>query len=155
MDGSTKEVYSEVYSVLNLLGNSYIERIPKKLYEMIEREKSSTYNPKFIKEKSLSEQNIKRESLSMIALLHLNYWCDSENEKQELLKLFKDNEEKHQAEIREKYNPDNIFKQNAEITPKQEVIAEAPVNNMQLVEVKEDSWLKKVWKKIISFFSNK
>lgn len=93
----------------------------------------------------------------MIALLHLNYWCNSENEKQGLLKLFKYNEEKHQAEIREKYNPDNIFKQNAEVTPKQEIaeVEEALTNNMQLVEVKEDSWFKKVWKKIIKFFSNK
>lgn len=49
MDEGTKEVYSEVYSVLNLSGNSYIERIPKKIYAMIVREKSSTYNPQFVK----------------------------------------------------------------------------------------------------------
>ena len=42
----------------------------------------------------------------MIALFHLNYWCNSNEEKEQLKQLFKNNEEKHQAEMREKYNPD-------------------------------------------------
>ena len=70
---------------------------------MIEEEKSSTYNPQYREDQSLNEQNIKRESLSMIALFHLNYWCNSDEEKEQLKQLFKNNEEKHQAEIREKY----------------------------------------------------
>ena len=43
-------------------------------------------------------------------MFHLNYWCNSQEEKEELKELFKENEIKYQAEVREKYNPDNIFK---------------------------------------------
>ena len=56
---------------------------------MIEEEKSSTYNPQYREDQSLNEQNIKRESLSMIALFHLNYWCNSDEEKEQLKQLFK------------------------------------------------------------------
>ncbi len=112
MNINTKETYSEVYSVLNMLGENYIKRIPKNLYKMIKDSKSSTYNPKYTTEISLDKQHIKKESLSMIALFHLNYWCNSNEEKMQLKQIFKDNEEKYQAELREKYNPDNIFKNN-------------------------------------------
>ena len=146
MNVATQEMYSEVYSILNLLGNSYIAKLPKSLFKMIEEEKSSTYNPQYREDQSLNEQNIKRESLSMIALFHLNYWCNSDEEKEQLKQLLKNNEEKHQAEIREKNNPDNLFKNN-----KQETIQEANVNsnNLAIVEYKE-SILKKFINKIKS-----
>ena len=35
MDIKTKETYSEVYSILNMLGENYITKIPSKLYQMI------------------------------------------------------------------------------------------------------------------------
>ena len=146
MNVGTQEMYSEVYSILNLLGSSYITKLPKSLFKMIEEEKSSTYNLQYSEDQSLSEQNIKRESLSMIALFHLNYWCNSDEEKEQLKQLLKNNEEKHQAEIREKYNPDNLFNNN-----KQETIQEANVNsnNLAIVEYKE-SILKKFINKIKS-----
>lgn len=146
MNVGTQEMYSEVYSILNLLGSSYITKLPKSLFKMIEEEKSSTYNLQYSEDQSLSKQNIKRESLSMIALFHLNYWCNSDEEKEQLKQLLKNNEEKHQAEIREKYNPDNLFKNN-----KQETIQEANVNsnNLAIVEYKE-SILKKFINKIKS-----
>ena len=110
VSANTREIYSEVYSVLNILGNKYIDRLPKPLYNMIKKEKENTYNPKYDKTILLTEQNIKNESLSIIALLHLNYWCESNLDKKELLGIFKENENKYQKELREKYNPDNIFK---------------------------------------------
>ena len=106
----TKEIYSEVFSVLNLLGDDYIKKLPTKLYSMIKEEKLNTYNPKYVAEKTLVEQNIKKESLSMIALFHLNYWCTSEEEKENLKKIFENNERKYQEELTNKYNPNNIFK---------------------------------------------
>lgn len=32
MDIKTKEVYSEVYSILNIMEEEYVNKIPKKLY---------------------------------------------------------------------------------------------------------------------------
>ena len=149
MNLDTQEMYSEVYSILNLLGNNYIAKLPKSLFKMIEEEKSSTYNPQYSEDKSLNEQNIKRESLSMIALFHLNYWCNSNEEKEQLKQLFKNNEEKHQAEIREKYNPDKLFKNR-----KQENITESQpfINNVAIVKYKEKNFLQKIFDKIKYLF---
>lgn len=131
MNIQTQEMYSEVYSILNMLGESYIKKLPTSLFKMVKEERKQDYNPIYDTKVNLEQQNIKRESLSMIALFHHNYWCNSDEEKNELKILFKTNEEKHQAEIREKYNQDNIFK-NSSIQQEENPI----INEVAMVEYK-------------------
>lgn len=132
MNVQTQEMYSEVYSILNMLGESYIKKLPTSLFKMVKEERKQDYNPKYDPKVNLEQQNIKRESLSMVALFHLNYWCNSDEEKNELKILFKTNEERHQAEIREKYNPDNIFKKRS-LQQEENLIT----NEVAMVEYKE------------------
>ena len=110
MTNETKEIYSEVYQVLNLLGDEYINRLPKSLVNMLNEKRKLDYNPEYTDDVSLSKQNIRKKSLAIIVLLYLNYWCENENEVLEAKQILLDNEEKYQKELREKYNPDNIFK---------------------------------------------
>lgn len=142
MDIKTKEIYSEVYGILNMLGNNYIMKLPSSLYQMIEEEKSNEYNPKYDSEVALEEQNIRRESISMIALFHLNYWCSSNEEKENLKTIFKDNETKYQTELRRKYNPDNLSKRQSSVQKESSITKE-----VAMVEYKE-SILKKFINKI-------
>ena len=109
MTNETKEIYSEVYQVLNLLGDEYINRLPKSLVNMLNEKRKLDYNPEYTDDVSLSKQNIRKKSLAIIVLLYLNYWCENENEVLEAKQILLDNEEKYQKELREKYNPDNIF----------------------------------------------
>lgn len=146
MNVQTQEIYSEVYSILNLLGESYIKKLPVSLFNMIKEEKRQDYNPKYDAEINLEQQSIKRETLSMIALFHLNYWCNSDEEKNELKTLFKTNEEKHQAEIREKYNPDNLFKKHS-LQQEESTIT----NEVAMVEYKEPLF-KRIINKIKKIF---
>ena len=44
----------------------------------------------------------------------MNYWCDAQS-KAEYSDLLKQNENNYQEELREKYNPDNIFKKNNQV----------------------------------------
>ena len=110
MDNKEKQIYSEVYSILNLLGKSYIDRLPNKLYEMIKEQRDLNYTPSYNLDLKFDKQNIKRETLSMIALFHLNYWCDTQEEKDKLQKLFNKNEQKYQTYIKENYDVNNAFK---------------------------------------------
>lgn len=148
MDIKTKEIYSEVNGVLNMLGENYINKLPRNLYNMVVSEKLDTYNPTYDGTIALDMQNIKRESISMIALFHLNYWCENEDEKNELRQLFKENEDKYQAELREKYNPDNLFKNKTSDTI-QEI--ENINENVAMVEYKE-SVFKRFINRIKSIF---
>lgn len=147
MDTKTKEIYSEVYGILNMLGKNYIEKLPSNLYKMIKQEKINEYNPQYDSSIALEQQNIKKESLSMIALFHLNYWCDSQDEKNKLKELFENNEIKYQTELREKYNPDNLFK-NRQKSVQNDY---AKKNTMAMVEYKE-SIFRKIINKIKGIF---
>ena len=138
--------YSEVYEILNLLEDEYKNRVPKKVIEFFERERDEKYNPIIEIDVPLDKQNLKRETMVLLAILNMNYWCDNEDEKQEMLKSFNENEvskKLKEKELAEKYNPDNLFKKN-EI---HEVIEE-----VAMVEYKEPNFIQKIISKIKSLF---
>jgi len=143
MNIKTKEIYSEVYQVLNLLGNEYINKLPNSLLNILKEKRNINYNPQYIEDIPLNKQNIRKETLAIIALLHLNYWCDNEKEKLELKQILKNNEDRYQQELRNKYNPEDIFKKN-----KQENIVE---NQVSMIEYKEPLF-KRFISKIKSIF---
>ena len=102
MNENTKKVYSEVYQVLNILGNEYIRKLPKSLYNMLEEKRDTTYNPKYTDEIAFDMQNIKKESLNILLqkfknqeiekhYLALVYGVPKENSKRCEAFLFKDN----------------------------------------------------------------
>ena len=149
MEVKTNDIYSEVYSILNLLGDSYINKIPRKALDIIKNERNMNYNPQYDFSIDINSQDIKRETKAMIALLRLSYWCTSEDEKIKLSNQFKENEKKYQELLNAKYNTDNLFKNkntmkniNEEVKPKQ----------IFMVEYKEKNFLQKLFDKIKHIF---
>lgn len=139
-DEKIKDSYSEVYSILNILGNQYIEKIPKSIYMTIEKEKNNDYNPQYDLKIDISKQNIKRDSIAIIAFLHLNYWCETIDEKNKLKKIFMNNEAKYQEKLKQKYNCKNLFNK---------VIKEEAKEEVNITRV---SFIDKIINKIRSFF---
>lgn len=138
--------YSEVYEILNLLEDEYKNRVPKKVIEFFERERDENYNPIIEIDVPLDKQNLKRETMVLLAILNMNYWCDNADEKQEMLNSFNENEASKklkEKELAEKYNPNNLFKKN-EI---HEVIEE-----VAMVEYKEPNFIQKIISKIKRLF---
>lgn len=88
-----------------------------------------------------------RETICLLTILDINYWCETEEEKQLILNKLKDNDRIKEEELKERYNPDNIFKrkdkenENININPE----------NVALIEYKEKSIFKKILNKIIKF----
>ena len=116
---------------------------------MLKEKREINYNPQYTDDIPLNEQNIKKETISIIVLLYLNYWCKNDNEISEVKNILKENENKYQVEPREKHNPDNIFSnqhRNSSIDNAQ--------NNQELslIERKNIKWYKKIWKTIKNFF---
>ena len=110
MKQSTMEAYAEVDSILGLMDTKYIVEIPKQLREMFKSKKSNDYKKAIVANKPLQEQNLNPETLEILAVLNYNYWCKDEYKKKELLDLYCKNDLKKEQELREKYNPDNLFK---------------------------------------------
>ena len=139
MDIKTKEIYSEVYQVLNLLENDYLNKLPDSLINMLREKRDVNYNPQYTADIPLNEQNIKKETIFIIVLLYLNYWCKDEKEVLEVKKILKENEDKYQVEFREKYNPDNIFKNNIRETKE---ITQNVINETTMILYKKSVFIK-------------
>ena len=133
------KIYSEVYAVLNVLGNEYINKIPSTIYQYIVDEKDNSVQMCYDVNKTIDEQKISEETLMFISYLNLQYWC-SEDEKQELLKKYKQNDERIEKELKEKYNVDNLFKNRQNYQQKEE---------SQLIEYKPKNYLKVLIEKVI------
>lgn len=145
MNEQMKIIYSEVYSILNILGDSYIIKIPKESFEFIEKERLKSYNPIYDLNFDIKEQNIKKQSIAMIALFHLNYWCNTDEERLKIKNILKNNED----ELRRLYSPDNIFKNkkdNFYENNKKEIVA---------LTKQKQSFIKKILNKIRDFFQIK
>ncbi len=148
MSTETLLAYAEVYEILKLLENEYVERIPQNVRNFFEEERDKNYNPKINTDIPLTQQNLKRETMILLAVLNLNYWCENEAEKQNFLNELAKNE-KEKRELEERYNSDNLFKNrkynNVENSEKIE-------ENVSLVEYKKISIFKRILEKITRFF---
>ena len=138
--------YSEVDNILSLMEEEYVNKIPSKVLEFIKREKLEEYSPNIKADIPLTEQNLKRDTMIILAVLNLNYWCESEEEKQEFLDELAKNE-KERKELEEKYNPDNIFKKRQE-----EKNEHAHTEELSVVEYKEPNFIQKLLNKIARLF---
>lgn len=110
MDIRTKQVYSQVYQVIRTMGQEYIDKLPHSLWSMLETQRDMNYNPQYSIDDIRIGRNISDDALAVISLIHYNYWCTSEEEKQQLATIIHRNEDKYEKELREKYDPNNIFK---------------------------------------------
>lgn len=146
MENNLSKAYTEVLLILSYMEQKYVDMIPKKLLELFNEEKDKNYQPKINPNISLAEQNLQRKTLILLAMLNLNYWCEDENEKKEMLKVYSENDKKIEAEMRERYNPDNLFKNNKMINEIKQI------NNIDMIKYKENIFtkLKKLFKKIFN-----
>jgi len=150
MENNIYKAYAEVDMILSFMEVKYVEKIPKKMRELFENKKLQNYEPKINPQIPLDEQNLQKKTYAILAMLNLNYWCDDKNEKQELKKIYAENDRKKEEESREKYNPDNIFKKN-----EKENIPNIEEKNTALVEYKESNFFKKIIRKIMNLFKKK
>lgn len=150
MENNLSKAYAEVLLILSYMEQKYIDMIPKKLLELFDDEKDKNYQPNINPNISLAEQNLQRKTLTLLAMLNLNYWCEDEKEKQELIAIYTENDRKKEEELREKCNPDNLFKKKE----KREKVEE-PQESTALIEYKEEKFFKRLINKIISFFRRK
>lgn len=145
--------YTEVNCLLEYLPKSYIDKLPKKLIELIKMQSNEQYNINIDPNKSLLEQNFSKKTKDLISVMKYNYWS-TEEEKKQLEKIFYENEKKYQEELRKKYNMDNIFKRKESINKDENTTKNIDVNNLP-VEVKKENIFKRVFNRIMKIFNKK
>ena len=145
VSASTRQAYSEIDEFLGLLNDEQRNKIPQKLREFFREEKDENYIKGINPKEPIKNQNLKEETLGIIALLNLQYWCEDENEKQRLKEVYAKNEKVYQEMLQVAFNPDDIFKK------KTQPIENEQVKNTQMVVYKE-TFIKKIIGKIKKIF---
>jgi len=103
------KAYTEVLEMIKYLPHEELDRIPKEKIDFFERNKDKFYKFNISLEKPLSEQNISIEANSVIITLFRDYFA-TDIQREKLKNILEQNEMRYQEELREKYNPDDIFK---------------------------------------------
>ena len=139
---TTRQAYSEIDEFLSLLTDEKREQIPVKLREFFKEEKDTNYTKGIKLDIPVKEQNFKEETLAIIALLNLEYWCQDEEEKERLRKIYDNNEKVYKEMLQVEFKPDDVFK-------KKNVVIENE-NNEQIAPVSMVEYKESVFKKIIN-----
>ena len=140
----TNEYKEAIAETLDILYNSdkyIINKIPKKLIDFFEENKSQTYKSNLDYNQEITEINLKPKTKSIISMLYLNYICDKD-EKIKLRKKMEQNEKVYQEILSKKYSTKNFFSKNKKIK-----------NNNETDMIKtEESNFKKILIKIKKIF---
>ena len=141
------EAAVEFNRILEYTSEDLKNKIPKKFLDFLQSIQSETYKFEYDKTKKLDEQKLKPKTRGLIALVYQDYICN-EAEKEEYIqksqKLIKQIEESK----REKYNPNDIFKDKKIENDKD------TTNTVEIVEYKE-SIIKRIIRKIKNIFTQK
>ena len=147
----TKELSEAAVEFNCILDNSsqeIIDKIPQKFIEFMKNIASTTYKFNYDKSKKLNEQDIKPETRGLISLVYQDYIC-SEDEKKDYILKCKNYEIKKEEELREKYNPDNVFKNRKKL---QNTMDNEVVKENAIMEYKEKNFIQKIFDKIKQLF---
>lgn len=127
----------QINEILKFMAPNLKDRIPKKFISYFENNKSQEYNWTIDKSLPLEKQDLLPITKEILTVLYKDFICD-DIERVKLEKTLSNNEIKYQEELREKYNPDNIFKDRQKTTEYVEIQEE----NTEIATYKESFFSK-------------
>lgn len=140
------KAFSEVEQIIALMPEGLQKKIPEKFKNILSTWKDKNYVP-YIQE-PFEECNIMEETKIILAVIYRDFLC-SEKEKEEIKLRDSQQLQEYEKELREKYNPDDIFKNKKNNQIK---IEETQSEETAMVEYKEKNFLQKLFDKIKHLF---
>ena len=145
------EASAEINEILKYLPDEELKKIPSKLREFFREVASKDYVTNINPDLPLDAQEIKEKTKDIVALIYRNYWC-SEEERKELDQKLIENDKKFEEKLREKYNPDDIFKNNVTTTKKEEPEVKEEKIEQSLVVQETEKWYQRFLNMIKKWF---
>ena len=100
---------AEVDCVLKLIPEDLLRKIPNSFLDFISQKKSKSYITNLNSDISLNEQNLLKETRTILSLIYRSYLCDSEQSKkfqiEDIIEL-----KKNQIEIDQEHSYEDLFK---------------------------------------------
>lgn len=143
MEDNYSKAYKEIVEILKYVPEESVNKIPKEMRDMFEAEQLKTYNFQIDTEKPFEEQELLEETKAILANIFRDYWA-TDYQKARIIEKENQDREEWERQKREKYNPDDIFKN------KKEYNYEKVQENAAMVEYKE-SILRKIFNVLLKF----
>lgn len=102
------EAMAEVCDILENMEEEYVNKIPEKFREFLNKNKSEQYKPNLDHTKRISDINLMDKTKDILAVMYMDYWCDEEKKK-ECEKILEENQKVYDELINKKYDVDNLF----------------------------------------------
>lgn len=138
MNSVNSEVYADVSVIISMMPTEMKNKISNSFITFIENNKASNYissiNPKI----PIKDQNIRKETKEMLGIIYRDYLC-SDEERKKMIEKEQEEIAKFEEEFREKYNPNNIFKNK----PKEQKY-EKEKENVAMVEYKKETFFDRI-----------
>lgn len=146
------EAAVEVLDILDNTNKEEVAKIPSSFIKFLVDNASEDYVVNFDHSKPISELNIKEKTKEILGTIYINWWCDN-NQKEQYKKQIEEQEKREQEQLREKYNPNNIFENKKSAQISNEIQEEVNSKNEALAIVNnKENIFKKIINKVISFF---
>lgn len=148
MEDNYKKAYKEVVEILKFVSKENVDKIPKEMLDMFEEEQDKEYNFKVDTTKSFEEQLLLEETKAIFSNIFRDYWA---NDYQRKVIIEKENMDRIKWE-EEKYDPNDLFKNNQKNFNKQNNNDKVDVN---LTVIKKENSFKKLIDKIFKSLKKK
>ena len=148
-----KEAFTEVNEIIKMMPIELVNKIPSKFREMIVEEKDNNYIPD-IKE-PIEKCKLKNETIIILGLIYRDFLCSPDERKKLQEKDARELQEVQKAveeEIRERYNPDDIFKKRNQNNIEESNNKE---ENTSMIVIQEEKWYQKIFNLIKGLFRKK
>ena len=147
-----KNAYSEVIEILKLVDDEeMLEKLPMEMLELLKAKSNPEYKPQILKDIPLEEQNLQKETYSIIAWITTKYWAQEIEESNVDTKENAINEDvsiEHKETVSIKEN--EVLEEEEEVDTN---ITEQPVESNLPILYKDMKWYEKIKRKIIEFLN--
>lgn len=149
MEDNYSKAYKEVIEILNFVPKESVDKIPQTMIDTFKVKMDKNYDFKVDINKSFEEQDLLDETKAIFANIFRDYWA-TPYQKERIEAKEKYDRQKMEEEKKAKYNANDIFNKRDKIESVEKV-EETNANNLP-IEIKKDSFYKKIIKFFKSFF---
>ena len=146
MENENRKAYSEVIEILKWIDDEKkLEALPIEMLEIIKSKADPEYKPEISKEIPLDEQNLQKETFSILSWIATKYW-NTNIEDQE-------NVYEYESNLKEKIDNNELLDENNDILINKDNSINCEDSN-KLPVLKEDlTWYQKIKIRIIAFLN--
>ena len=141
-----KKAYVEVLEILNHMDPKYKKMIPEKLLKQMETRGLEGYEFKLDTSIPFKENKFSSKTLPLLAMINLNYWCKTPEEKQAQREVHEANDKKQEVQSQ---SNDTAMLKREEIV---QTLEETNTEPFLWLELPEDTWFEKLIYRIKYFF---